>query len=59
MSSKKKVCLECDCELGNLDNQNSHTNPRDCIKNLRFQMNHMEEEIDSLKNDIRTLIPVS
>ena len=61
MSSKKKVCLECGGEFGNLEvwSSESHTNPRECIKNLRIKMNHMEEEIDSLKNDIRTLIPVS
>lgn len=44
-------CIECGGKLESCDNENSHTNLRTCISNLRDTVDYLNGEIYSSLND--------
>jgi len=57
MKKKKKkkgmrYCLECEGELDSLDNMDSHTNPRVCIKILREKLEELQSKYDSVVDEV-------
>jgi len=52
MKKKKRFCLECKGELESLDNIDSHTNPRVCIKILREKLEELQSKYDSVVDEV-------
>ena len=48
----KRYCLECEGELEPLDNIDSHTNPRSCIKILREKLEVLQSKYDSVLDEV-------
>jgi hypothetical protein len=48
-NNEKRFCLECEGELDPLDNMDSHTNPRVCIKIIREKLEELESKYPFLK----------
>ena len=55
MKKMKRVvryCLECEGELDPLDNMDSHTNPRVCIKFLKEKLGELQSKYDSVLDEV-------
>jgi hypothetical protein len=52
MKKTVRYCLECEGELYPLDNADSHSNPRVCIKILREKLGDLQSKYDSVVDEL-------